>query len=156
DGLAPLLIREEVPPDWRVMLLLPDVGPGLHGTLERTAFDQLQIEHTHSDALCRLVLLGMLPALREQDCRAFGEALYEFNARVGDIFAPVQGGRYAHAAVKDLVSRLRRENVAGVGQSSWGPTVFAVIDDDDRAAHIANSARTWYGGNMMVWVTKAH
>jgi predicted sugar kinase len=57
--------------------------------------------------------------------------VYELNARVGDAFAPAQGGRYASAAVADCVTRLRAAGVRGVGQSSWGPTVFAVVHRDD-------------------------
>jgi predicted sugar kinase len=69
----------------------------------------------------------MLPALGGEDLEGFGEAMYEFNARVGDAFAPAQGGRYAGPAVAALVARLRGLGVTGVGQSSWGPTVFAVV-----------------------------
>jgi len=155
DGLAPLLVRESFPPEWCVVLLLTDVGPGAHGALERQAFDQLKLTRNETDALCRLVLLGMMPALRERDCPTFGEALYDFNARVGDAFAPAQGGRYAHPAVAGLVAGLRCDGVAGVGQSSWGPTVFAITEDAERATHVANAARKRYGGNMMVWVTAA-
>lgn len=155
DGLAPLLVREAFPPEWRVVLLLPDVGPGVHGPAEREAFDRLTVAWSQTDALCRLVLMGLLPALRERDCRTFGEALYDFNARVGDAFAPVQGGRYAHPAVGALVAGLRHDGVAGVGQSSWGPTVFAVVENEERATHVADAARKRYGGNMMVWVTSA-
>ena len=46
----------------------------------------------------------MLPALQERDCQGFGEALYEFNAAVGEMFAPVQGGVYCDAGVASLVS----------------------------------------------------
>jgi beta-RFAP synthase len=155
DGLAPLLVRESFPSDWRVVVLLPSVGPGVHGSLEQQAFDQLTIAQNQTDVLCRLVLLGMLPALREHDCRTFGEALYDFNARVGDTFAPVQGGRYAHPGVAAIVADLRSAGLAGVGQSSWGPAVFAIVDSAEQATHVANAARKRYGGNMMVWVTAA-
>ena len=53
--------------------------------------------------------------------------MYELNARAGDAFAAAQGGRYAAPAVTALVARLRGLGVKGVGQSSWGPTVFAVV-----------------------------
>ena len=48
---------------------------------------------------CRLVLLGMLPALVERDFDSFGEALYDFNRRVGEMFRPWQGDLYAHPRV---------------------------------------------------------
>src|SRR6185437_1004041 len=76
-----------------------------------------------TDVLCRLVLLGLLPALVERDADAFGEAVYEFNARVGEAFAPVQGGVYASARIAELVAFVRGQGVRGVGQSSWGPKI---------------------------------
>ena len=70
---------------------------GLHGCEERQAFARLPPGRTRrrTDALCRLALLGMLPALAEGDLEAFGEVLHDFNARVGEAFAAVQGGVYA-------------------------------------------------------------
>jgi beta-RFAP synthase len=143
DSLAPLVARLPFPTDWRLVLVLPPWGPGLHGLPEREAFDDLagrQTSGADTDALCRLVLLGMLPALAEHDLPAFGEALYNFNARVGAAFAPFQGGPYAGPRVAELVAWLR-ESCRGVGQSSWGPGVFAVVADEDRARHLAGRLR---------------
>jgi beta-RFAP synthase len=95
--------------------------------------------------LCRLVLLGLLPALAERDLDAFGEALYDFNRRVGVGFAPVQGGSYASPRIAELVSFVRGEGIRGVGQSSWGPTVFAVTSDDDRARSLKERICTRFG-----------
>ncbi len=140
SALAPLAARQEFPAHWRVVLVLPDHQPGLHGKEEREAFARLTAPPAVTEALCRLVLLGMLPALAEADLPAFGEALFDFNARVGAVFAPVQGGTYASPAVAELVAFIRRQGVAGVGQSSWGPGVFA-ITDEERAAHLAGQLR---------------
>ena len=73
----------------------------------------------------------MLPALAERDLDAFGEALYDFNRRVGEMFRAWQGDVYAHPRVVALVRLLRTElGVRGVGQSSWGPAVFAIIPSE--------------------------
>ena len=143
DALAPLVARVPFPTDWRLVLVLPPSGPGLHGLPEREAFQELAARPpavADTDALCRLVLLGMLPALREHDLAAFGEALYDFNTRVGAAFAPVQGGPYASPRVAELVAWLR-ESCPGVGQSSWGPGVCAVVGDEDRGRHLAERVR---------------
>ena len=71
----------------------------------------------------------MVPALIEKDLEVFGEAVYDFNARVGEAFAPVQGGIYADSRIADVIGFVRRQGARGVGQSSWGPAVFAVVDD---------------------------
>jgi predicted sugar kinase len=118
---------------------LPEQALGLHGGVEAQAFEHMRLRPAHSpqtDALCRLVLLGMLPALYESDARAFGEALFDFNLRVGETFAPVQGGAYAGARVQAVVDSLRRHGVRGVGQSSWGPSVFAFPDDPDHSKSV--------------------
>jgi beta-ribofuranosylaminobenzene 5'-phosphate synthase len=147
DQLAPLVTRLPFPESWRLVLILPSsakANSGLHGRAETEAFARLSLVPDvpgRTDALCRLVLLGLLPALVERDSEAFGAALHEFNARVGEAFAPVQGGSYATKRVAEIVSFVRREGVPGVGQSSWGPTVFAVVADEDRAAHLAARLR---------------
>ncbi len=138
--LSPLVARMAFPEAWRVVLVLPRRLSGLHGARERSAFTSLAQPQSATEALCRLVLLGMLPALAEQDLPAFGEALFDFNARAGEIFAGAQGGTYASAAVAELIGFIRGQGVYGVGQSSWGPGVFAVTDQE-RAAHLADRLR---------------
>ncbi len=97
------------------MLAIPAGQQGLHGRSESQAFSQLQPQHLITDALCRLVLLGMLPALVERDLPAFGEAIYDFNRRVGEMFAPFQGGTYAHSQGTAVVDYIRRQGIAGTG-----------------------------------------
>jgi beta-RFAP synthase len=147
DGLAPLIARLPFPDEWRVVLALPrveDRPAGWHGLREAEAFAQLAArpaEPGRIDVLCRLVLLGLLPALAERDVNAFGEALYEFNVRVGEAFAPVQGGVYAGTDVAERVAFVRGQGVRGAGQSSWGPAVFAVVADADQAEHLSARLR---------------
>jgi beta-RFAP synthase len=139
DSLAPLLVGMEFPSDWTVLVIRPLHFTGTHGTREQEAFANLSMQ-THAlaatDAQCRLVLLGMLSALVERDVRAFGEALYDFNCRSGEMFAPVQGGVYSHPAAEGLIAWLRRHGLAGTGQSSWGPTLFAVAGSPDQAGFV--------------------
>jgi beta-RFAP synthase len=173
EGLAPLVARQPFPEEWRVVVALvphpsspsddeneeKKTAAGLHGRGEVEAFARLTADPAASartEALCRLVLLGLLPALAERDENAFGEALYEFNQRVGEVFAPVQGGVYASSHVAELVTFVRGQNVRGVAQSSWGPAVFAVVADMDRAQHLAGELRRRFAlEDSAVWVTAA-
>jgi beta-RFAP synthase len=159
EGVAPLAARLDFPDAWRVVLVIPPWGQGLHGAAESEALRRLPahgwlLEQT--DALCRLALLGMLPALAERDVAAFGEALYDFNRRVGEAFRPLQGGTYAHAGAADLVAFVRQQGVPGVGQSSWGPAVFGVVDDEDRADDLMHRLRERFGlGVREILTTRA-
>jgi beta-RFAP synthase len=159
EGLAPLVARMRFPAEWRVVLALPRGRAGIHGACEQEAFARLgdspaTLERTRE--LCRLVLLGMLPALAERDLEAFGEALYDFNVRVGEAFAPVQGGTYAGPEVAAVVAFVRGQGVRGVAQSSWGPAVVGITLDIERGQQLAEQIRQRFGLQPdHVWVTSA-
>lgn len=139
-AIAPAVVQRAFPDTWRLVLLLPRGRQGLHGRQEQQVLEQLQktTAEARRDRLCRLVLLGLLPALIEQDVQAFGEALYEFNRTVGEAFAPVQGGIYAHPGSEKIVHFIRQQHIPGAGQSSWGPTLFAVAADADQAQYLVS------------------
>jgi beta-ribofuranosylaminobenzene 5'-phosphate synthase len=148
ETAAPLVARVAFPQAWRIVLVLPPWETGLHGTAEEEAFGQLRSAHIGqetTDSLCRLVLLGILPALVESDLLAFGEALYDFNARVGETFRTVQRGTYASQAVAEVIAFVRQQGVRGVGQSSWGPVVFAATADAEQAENLVGRMRARFG-----------
>ena len=131
QDLSPLIAWAELPAHWRVVLFAPTGESKWHGGGERSAFVQAsQTAHPSglTDALCRIALQGILPAAQADDLPAFGEAVYEYNRRAGEPFAAAQNGPYATPAVTALIELLRRSGVRGVGQSSWGPTVFAFAE----------------------------
>jgi beta-RFAP synthase len=144
--VAPLIARHDFPSDWGILLVVPNNMHGVHGASELEAFASLAQNDTsyETDALCRLALLGMLPALVERDLPAFSEALYEFNRRVGETFKPWQGGTYRHPLLAEVVHFLRRNGVPGVGQSSWGPAVFA-MHSVERCADLAAQLQKHFG-----------
>jgi beta-RFAP synthase len=130
---APLLFREYFWDDWSILLIVPHGLQGAHGKREVDAFAELAdrgCDDHATEALCRVVLLSLIPALKEHDLPTFGEALYDFNCRAGAMFASAQGGIYAHPRVEKTVKFLRGAGVKGVGQSSWGPTVFAIVESE--------------------------
>jgi len=142
--ISPLVTRLPFPEAWRIVLVIPPWGAGLHGFEESGAFRQLltdgiplqRIEH-----LCRLVLLGLLPALVEVDFKSFGEALFDYNILAGEVFSKAQGGTYASSQIAEVIGFIRRQGVAGVGQSSWGPTVFSIMEDEAVANDLAGRIR---------------
>lgn len=151
SGLAPLVAHAAFPSEWRVLSVVPAGAAGLAGQPERAAFAALRRTPEGTlDALCRLVLLGMLPALHEADEPAFGEALFDFNARSGDLFAAAQGGTYVGPAAA-VVAWLRAEGVRGAGQSSWGPAVFGVVADEGRGRWLAGRVEAAFPG-ARVWL----
>jgi beta-ribofuranosylaminobenzene 5'-phosphate synthase len=146
--VPPLLVRMDFPADWRVLLIFDNGTTGVHGGYEIEAFRTLpEFPAELSAALCRRVLMQALPAVAEQDLTAFGEAIHEIQCRVGDYFAAAQGGRrFTSAAVSDVLEWLQGQGVACIGQSSWGPTGFAVLENEASARHLRDMLEARYAG----------
>lgn len=138
EAVSPLLARVDLPERWRVVLLTPAAEDHWHGAQERRAFAAAsrQPRPATTEALARIALFGILPAAAGGDLDTFGDAVHEFNRRAGEPFAAAQGGPYATPAIMELVSELRGMGVRGAGQSSWGPTVFAVVAGHDEAIRL--------------------
>lgn len=144
--LAPLLLRQDVPASWRFVLISPPSNTGLAGVNEEAAFQRLgEKGRAAAESLCHLLLVGMVPALVEQDLDAFGAALFEYGQRSGELFQQAQGGTYASPMAQSLVNELRSWSCAGVAQSSWGPTILAVTNGIDEAQSLAERIRQRFG-----------
>jgi beta-RFAP synthase len=143
DALSPLLINEPFPEPWRIVLICPrSLEAGLADERERTAFAKLPpIDRGLTAEMCRLVLLGMVPSMLERDLAGFGQSLYTLQQHVGRCFAEAQGGIYAHPLLTRIVDFIRSQGVEGVGQSSWGPTLYAVTQDAAAAQSLSETVR---------------
>ncbi len=140
--MSPLISRLELPDAWRFVLLI-DREPArpVEGAQEQQAFADLPATTAGVTAsLCRTVLVDLLPAAAEGDFELFGESLYRFGHEAGLLFSGRQGGAYAAGVPSELVAWLRSRGVRGVGQSSWGPTIFALARDADQAARSEEAA----------------
>jgi beta-RFAP synthase len=125
----PLIARLDWPGAWSALVILPPVAAGLHGAEEIHAFAKLPpIPDAVTDRLCRLILLGLLPSVAEEELATFGESLTELQRLVGECFAPAQHGIYAHPEIDAIVVELRSLGLHGVGQSSWGPAIYGFSD----------------------------
>lgn len=161
DDPPPLLVRMEFPTRWQALVVVPPGEPGLHGDRESEAFAALPpMPEAVTDRLCRLVLLGLLPAVAECDLTAFGAALTAIQLHVGRLFAPAQGGRlYAGERAEAILAHLRNEGLAGGGQSSWGPALYAFSDfDADRRAAVLRRLRDRFDLDPLhaFWTPGAH
>ena len=143
NGVAPLLARLPFPPAWRCVVAVPDSAPGMNGGAEDAAFEQLPPPPGQDAArVAHLALMGLMPALAEADLATFGEALTAIQAINGRWFASVQGGTFAPGPSEELVRRMTEWGAAGVGQSSWGPTVYGIVEGADCAARLADQVRS--------------
>ncbi len=131
--IPPLLARLPFPVEWSILIVRPPGDRGLHGSGERNAFASLPpIAQEVADGLRDLVFGAILPSVLNRDLACFGDALAELQAKVGTCFAPAQGGVYASARAAAIVDELKQAGFTGVGQSSWGPTLYAFANSSDR------------------------
>jgi beta-ribofuranosylaminobenzene 5'-phosphate synthase len=149
---GPLLTRLPLPSGWRCVLAVPDAVHGLSGHDEAAAFDALpapsdrDVEH-----VAHLVLMALLPAVVDADIHAFGDALTRIQETTGRWFAAVQGGTFAQGSSEQLVLRMKEWQVPGVGQSSWGPAVYGVVEGDAEAKRLAEGLRNEFGPTCAVY-----
>lgn len=143
----PVIARLAFPDAWRVILVCDRAAEGLSGRAESAAFGALApMPEALAARLCHTTLLGLLPAVAEQDFAAFGAALSELQRVAGDYFAAAQNGRYTSPRVGELLGWAEAHcGVSGVGQSSWGPTGFAFVESESRAADVAARLRARVG-----------
>ncbi len=139
--IPPVLMKYPMPKDWFFVAAIPDTDRGFSGEKESRAF--LQLPEAPANAVEKIswvLLMKMLPALIEKDIANFGKALTSIQYMVGDCFASVQGGRFSNSLSEKMVDFFLDKGAAGVGQSSWGPTVYGLIQGKVHAARLAEEA----------------
>jgi beta-RFAP synthase len=150
--VAPLLARLPFPPSWRCVIAVPHSAVGLSGAAEAEAFAQLSpAPEREVERVAHLVLMALLPALADADLARFGPALSEIQFITGRWFAPAQGGTFTPGPTEELVRRMTEWGAAGVGQSSWGPTVYGIVDGEEAAVRLAGRLRAELGSSGTVY-----
>lgn len=142
--VPPVVFRSDLPDDWRFVLVMPDAPPGQSGPAEERSMRAVveTADTAIADRISAVVVDRLLPAIATGDVVKFGHAVAEIGRLNGEWYAEVQGGVY-RPPVDRLVEILTASSaVYGAGQSSWGPTVYAVTDADhvgkaEDAAHEA-------------------
>lgn len=151
-SVPPLLARYAFPEQWRILLIFDHSQPGVHGQQELQAFDALPaFSEDIADHLCRQVLMRAMPAILDKNLSAFGQAIQELQQQVGDYFAPAQGGCYASAVVGEVLDYLKQAGLACFGQSSWGPTGFAIFETEQAAQQKIQQLKNKFTHTSLSW-----
>jgi beta-ribofuranosylaminobenzene 5'-phosphate synthase len=146
---APLLSRIDLPAAWCVVLVQDARLQGLSGGDEKQALVALPpLAQTAAAEICHQVLMRILPGAALGEFSAFASGVTHVQRVLGEHFAPAQQGRtFTSVAVGRLVQWLGSVDLDGeaaraaVGQSSWGPTGFAVLPSQASAEALLLAAR---------------
>ena len=140
--LPPIIRHLDFPQAWRFILVFDTSRKGIDGFAERQAFRHLPaMDERIAADMCRLLLMQVLPAIVEQECRQFGAAITAIQQLAGEYFADMQGGIYNSPVVESVLNFLLKQGAAGVGQSSWGPTGFAIFSNETDACQALKQIR---------------
>jgi beta-RFAP synthase len=148
DGVLPEVVaRVPFPDAWRVLLIFDPAETGVHGANETAAFAALpDFPVAETAGLTRRILQAALPALTEADFRTFCDEVGYLQRTMGAYFEPMQGGPFVSAGVAAVLKGLASDGVAGLGQSSWGPTGFAFAASEAEGAALLEAARGYARG----------
>jgi beta-ribofuranosylaminobenzene 5'-phosphate synthase len=136
--INPIASRYDVPAGWRVAVFRPrDWIATVSGDSEKEHFVRTQANP--STSLTRLMTIAqqqLLPAVRDGDFNTFADAVQRFNQESGLLFESIQGGPYNGPIISSLVERLKSLGAVGIGQSSWGPSVFCWLESEAAATEL--------------------
>lgn len=129
DKLAKIDMHLPIPTDWRFVLIKADANAGKSGLEEESVFQDTSSDKNQLRAeLIELVNTTIVPSLLKEDFNLFSNSVYQFGRTSGQYFAAVQGGPFNGPRITEMVRLIREFGTAGAGQTSWGPTVYAILE----------------------------
>ena len=157
DGApASVLARIPLPAGWRVLVVQDGAHQGLSGADERHAIATLPpLPQALAADICHQVLMRVLPGAASAEFAPFAAGINRIQQVLGEHFAPAQGGGvFTSAAVGRLIGWIGTAtgdrgadaerfpgHTAATGQSSWGPTGFAILPSQAQAEMVIEAAR---------------
>jgi beta-RFAP synthase len=155
EPVSPLDFRIDLPEEWRFVLVRHADVTGLAGEDEASAMAALPgVPASVTAELVALARDRLVPAATTGNFPDFATALHDYGRCSGECFAARQGGPYHGPILTQLVEQCRSLGYVGVGQSSWGPTLYVVTPDQDNAQRLANElSAAELGSRLIVTIT---
>ncbi|VAX15084.1 hypothetical protein MNBD_NITROSPINAE04-258 [hydrothermal vent metagenome] len=134
--------RFPAPRSWRVVLIQPDIsksghafthGPNETGMMRKAP----ACSASEARLLIDSVTSEMIPAIKENDFKTFEKSLQRLQASAIKLFGSFQDGSAGSKSGREILRYLRRIGVRAVGQTSWGPTLFAILPSLSKAESLA-------------------
>jgi beta-ribofuranosylaminobenzene 5'-phosphate synthase len=85
----------------------------------------------------------LMTAATDHDFSSFSQLLTSFGRQVGEYFVPFQTGIFASGRMAALAQTMPRHGIGGVGQTSWGPTLFAACESSATAVELVERIHRW-------------
>ena len=149
------ILRIEFPKNWLVVLGIPKEIRGLDEEEEKIAFNRLpKPSRKYPERISHLILVKLIPALLDNEIYEFGEALTEIQQLIGEVFKPVQGDVIANPISRKVIDVFSENNLVGLGQSSWGPTVYGFTPSMKTANEAMKAVKETFQDKVDVIITR--
>lgn len=131
-----------VPSNWQVVLIVNHSGKAVSGKAEASMLGTVgQIANPTKRQMIELAEEIMRCVRAADGFQHFVHCLDRYMQLAGQVFAKVQGGYYTDSQIEETVRKARQAGLRGVGQSSWGPTVFGFCEHPGQASEAASQLR---------------
>jgi len=145
-GRQPPILISKPFPDWPLLMILPN-GANIHGQAELDFFRRtLPIPAEESQRTAHMVLMGLAPAIAEQDYGAFCNAL---NAITFQSYFKGKQIELQNDNLNYVVSHARDNGIDAIGMSSMGPVCFSTTRSP-------NEATAWLDGLIATGIVRRY
>ncbi|MEM2858182.1 MAG: hypothetical protein QW263_04460 [Nitrososphaerota archaeon] len=153
DGWHHDFLTLPFPEEWATIVCIPRGARGPDEAEEAFRLESFRLDPESVRELRSLVLGLVVPGLMGRDFEEFCRGIEMVQHTVGDAFSHLQGGRF-NVRSSEAVDALFSAGAAGVGQSSWGPTVYGFAPSSAEALRISRSVMEQLGHRWSVLVTR--
>jgi beta-ribofuranosylaminobenzene 5'-phosphate synthase len=133
---APILYRQDLPDEWRVVIGIPAFDQGAHDAEEVYIFKTCcPVSLQDVQKISHLVLMKLLPAIKQRKFMEICECINSFqDIGFKKVEVDMRGDAYRH-----LLRSWRDAGAPCAGMSSFGPAVYSFAENDDHAVEIKNA-----------------
>lgn len=125
----PIIGKYEFPEEWDILIVVPPFGLSIHDGEEVDLFKKFcPLPKEEVLELSHIVFMNLIPFLIEKDIEGFGWCIDRAN-NLG--FQKAELSLYDER-MENLMQIMRDAGAYGVGMSSFGPTVYTIVDDNNR------------------------
>lgn len=146
----PIIGRYDFPEEWDIIVAIPPYGLSIHDGEEINLFEKFcPLPEGEVEQLSHIVFMNLIPFMLEKDIEGFGWCIDEIHKR---------GFQKAELTLYDermhnLMQTMRDAGAYGVGMSSFGPTVYTVVDERNKE-DVLKATREFLGEEAPIFVTK--
>ena len=134
DYVVKPLVRIRFPSSWTLVVAIPRTRWRVDESAEPSLFAASGgLSRQERLYLLYVVFRRLLPSLVDGDFTGFTSALEEVQRLTGTYFSGAQGGLFCCPESEHIANILRALDGKGIGQSSWGPLVYAFYPSHTRA-----------------------